>query len=49
MRVYYDYQILIGQKYGGISRYVYEISKRLPDFGVDLTIKTLGNFNYYFK
>ena len=49
MRVYYDYQILIGQKYGGISRYVYEISKRLPDFGVDLTIKTLGNFNYYFS
>ena len=26
----YDYQILLMQKYGGISRYFYEVIERVP-------------------
>ena len=48
MRVYYDYQIMLGQKFGGISRYIYEISSRLPAFGVDVHTSCVHNHNYYF-
>lgn len=48
MRVYYDYQIMIGQKFGGISRYVYEISSRLPALGADVELSCVRNMNYYF-
>ena len=48
MRVYYDYQIMLGQKFGGISRYVHEISERLPLLGVELTMNAVHNHNYYF-
>ena len=48
MRIYYDYQIMLGQKFGGISRYIYEISSRLPALGVDVDISCVHNHNYYF-
>ncbi len=48
MRVYYDYQIMIAQKFGGISRYIYEISSRLPALGADAEISCVHNMNYYF-
>ena len=48
MRIYYDYQIMLGQKFGGISRYIYEISSRLPAFGADVKLSCIHNHNYYF-
>lgn len=48
MRVYYDYQIMLGQKFGGISRYIYEISSRLPEFGADVNMSCIHNHNIYF-
>ena len=29
MKIYYDYQILLGQKYGGISRYFFELASAI--------------------
>ena len=49
MRVYYDYQIMLAQKFGGISRYVYEVSKRLPSLGADVAMRVIHNRNYYFS
>ena len=49
MRVYYDYQIMLAQKFGGISRYVYEVSKRLPSLGADVGMRAVYNRNYYFS
>ena len=48
MRVYYDYEIMLGQKFGGISRYIREISSRLPALGADVTLSCVHNHNYYF-
>lgn len=48
MRVYYDYQIMLGQKFGGISRYIYEISSRLPSLGADVKLSCIHNHNFYF-
>ena len=48
MRIYYDYQIMIAQKFGGISRYIYEISSRLPALGADVELSCIHNHNYYF-
>lgn len=48
LSVCYDYQIMLAQKFGGISRYIYEISTRLPEFGVDVSLRCLHNHNYYF-
>ena len=48
MRVYYDYQIMIGQKFGGISRYIYEISSRRPRLGAEVRMSCIHNHNYYF-
>ena len=49
LSVYYDYQIMLAQKFGGISRYIYEISSRLPGFGVDVNMNCIRNHNYYFS
>ncbi len=48
LSVYFDYQIMLAQKYGGISRYIYEISSRLPALGVDVNMRCIHNHNYYF-
>lgn len=50
MNVLYDYQTLTMQRFGGISRYFYELANRLSkkeDVCVD--VKTVFNANYYFK
>ena len=48
LSVYYDYQILFAQKYGGISRYFYELIPRLRNLGVECDISCFHNHNYYF-
>ncbi len=49
MNVLYDYQILILQKYGGISRYFYEVMKRLnAEEGVNCTLPCVHSVNHYF-
>ena len=35
MRVYYDFQILASQKYGGISRYFFELFSRVNSLRAD--------------
>lgn len=49
IRLYYDFQTLILQRYGGISRYFYEIISRLPNEYVDINIPIIDNTNYYFE
>lgn len=49
MKVYYDFQILFLQKYGGISRYFFELASRLRDLGSDIDINCLHSRNYYFR
>lgn len=39
---------MIAQKFGGISRYIYEISSRLPYIGADVKLSCVHNHNYYF-
>lgn len=49
MKIYYDYQMLIEQKYGGISRYFYELINHLNNReDVTTEIKCLFNINEYF-
>ena len=48
LSVYYDYQIMLAQRFGGISRYIYEISSRLPALGADVKIECIHNHNCYF-
>lgn len=45
----YDYQILLMQKYGGISRYFYEVIRRIPEEEFKLFFPVLNNLNYYFQ
>ena len=47
--VYYDYQIMLAQRFGGISRYIYEISSRLKSLGADVKMRCIHNHNYYFS
>ena len=54
MKILYDYQALSMQKYGGISRYFYELVqglKQLPGVSVDVIAKYSQNhyFESYFK
>ena len=48
LSVYYDYQIMLAQRYGGISRYIYELASRLPALGADVSLRCINNHNYYF-
>ena len=50
MKILYDYQALTMQKYGGVSRYFYEIISRL-DKRQDCYVKLVAPFsvNYYFE
>ena len=51
MRILYDYQALFLQKYGGVSRYFYEIingiRKQNPED--ELKVKAAVSVNYYFR
>lgn len=52
MRIMYDYQILWLQKYGGISRYFYEIIRGMRSRHSDIVqidVPTAGTENYYFS
>lgn len=50
MKILYDYQIFIKQKYGGISRYFYEIISNIKlSKNLDIDIPVIGSINYYFK
>ncbi|SDB68202.1 glycosyltransferase family 1 protein [Butyrivibrio sp. INlla16] len=49
MKVLYDYQVLLFQRYGGISRYYYEIYNRIRSMGEDTSIHCLFNKNAYFE
>lgn len=48
MRIMYDYQCFLRQKYGGISRYYYEIYKRIKGTN-DINLPVIGSQNYYFS
>ncbi|XME01254.1 glycosyltransferase family 4 protein [Lachnospiraceae bacterium C1.1] len=51
MRILYDYQALFMQKYGGVSRYFYEIINGMrKDYPQDkININAAISINYYFK
>ena len=44
-----DYQIMLMQRYGGVSRCFCELAKYLRKHGEDVKIVALGNQNYYFE
>ena len=50
IKVFYDYQIMLGQKYGGISRYFYELLTHINESeSVHADAFSVGNINMYFK
>src|SRR5690606_37425126 len=49
MKIYYDHHIFTQQKYGGISRYIYELSKNLEKIGQNSTIVAPIHINPYLK
>ena len=51
MNVLYDYQIVNMQKYGGISRYFYELIKRIQKLAPESKFElcTFSSINYYFE
>jgi glycosyltransferase involved in cell wall biosynthesis len=50
LQLIYDYQIFFWQKYGGISRYIYEIATRLSqDSNFNVKILAMGYINEYLK
>lgn len=46
--VYFDFQILFAQRFGGISRYFYELIPELRALGVHCDVSCFHNHNYYF-
>lgn len=46
--IFYDYHFLI-QKFGGVSRYYYEIIKKLEKKKISYKILGIISFNFYFK
>ena len=48
MKILYDDQIL-AQKFGGISRYFYELANTLREKGDDVDVSCLFTKNAYFK
>lgn len=49
MKIIFDQQIFTKQKYGGISRYIFELSKNLNDIGQDVRILAPIHINSYIK
>jgi len=49
MKIYFDQQIFTQQKYGGISRYIFELSKNLNYLGQDTKILAPLYINVYIK
>jgi len=48
MKILYDYEIMIMQKIGGVSRYHYELAKRISRNN-EVRVPVLFSQNYYFK
>ena len=49
MRVKYDYQIFIAQKYGGISKYFSYLARELNKLNVQAEIVPLIHINEYIR
>lgn len=50
IRIFYDYQIMLAQKYGGISRYYYELLTHINKTEEAQAVAySIGNRNVYFK
>lgn len=49
MKIYFDHQIFTQQKYGGISRYIFELSKNLNIIDQDARILAPIHINSYIK
>lgn len=48
MNILYDHQIFSSQQYGGISRYFYELARRVSEYpDVDVTVLALAYINQY--
>lgn len=49
MKILYDYQIVCNQKFGGVSRYHYELMNKINKItGVHSELRALFSCNYYF-
>ena len=42
MKIAYDYQVFSQQPYGGVSRYFFEISKRISNLNKDSNVSILS-------
>lgn len=50
IKIFYDFQILCGQKYGGVSRYYYDLICNIEDQKLaEPTIQCFGSRNKYFE
>ena len=49
MKVFFDNKIFFIQKYGGVSRYYFNLCKGLENLGVDCFISSPINYNEYLK
>ena len=50
IKIVYDHQIFWWQRYGGISRYIYELATRISDMDdFDVSIEALAYVNEYLK
>ena len=50
MRILYDYQALHMQRYGGVSRYYYELASNFSKRSdMDVDVVCVGNTNFYFE
>ena len=49
MRIMYDYQILMNQKYGGISRYFFQLKSGMEKNNIDTVLPISLSQNYYFS
>jgi len=47
MKVRFDHRIFSLQKYGGVSRYFFEVNKELAKFGIDAKIRSGKRINAY--
>lgn len=48
IKICYDHQIFSMQKYGGVSRYFYEVVRRISEYpDVDVVVLALANINQY--
>lgn len=48
-KILYDFQILLMQQFGGISRYFYEVITGMSEDEVTVKLPVIGNLNYYFE